>query len=168
MLAMQYLELLLTKYKNKGILIDTNLLLLYFVGIYDPQRIPNFKRTMMFVVEDFYTLWTLFKYFDKVVTTPNILTEVNSLANQLANDLKPAFFSKFAEQVVTLEEHYIETAKLSAKEHFPKLGLTDSGILDLAKGEYLVLSDDFRLVGYLGKQGIDAINFNYIRTLNWR
>jgi len=164
---MQYLELLLTKYKNKGLLIDTNLLLLYFVGIYDPQRIPKFKRTMIFVVEDFYTLWNLFKYFDKIVTTPNILTEVNSLANQLATDLKPAFFSKFAEQLITLEEHYVETIKLSATEHFPKVGLTDAGILNLARDQYLVLSDDFKLVGYLSKQGIDAINFNYIRTLNW-
>ena len=165
---MQHLELLLTRYKNKGLLIDTNLLLLYFVGMYDPRRIPKFKRTMIFAVEDFYTLWNLFKFFDKIITTPNILTEVNSLANQLATDLKPDFFSKFSEQLNTLEEHYVETTKVSVSVHFPKLGLTDSGILDLAKNQYLVLSDDFRLVGYLGKQGIDAINFNYIRTLNWR
>ncbi|HEY0098091.1 MAG TPA: hypothetical protein VGB76_03955, partial [Pyrinomonadaceae bacterium] len=68
----------------------------------------------------------------------------------------------------TLEEHYVATAKLSATEHFPKLGLTDAGILNLAKDQYLVLSNDFKLVGYLSKQGVDAINFNYIRTLNWK
>lgn len=164
---MKQLEQLLTQYKRKGVLIDSNVLLLYFVGMYDPQRIPKFKRTMSFAIEDFYTLLGLFRYFSKVVTTPNILTEVSNLANQLADNLKSAFYLKFAHQLTSLEEHYIGSATLSATPHFPKLGLTDAGILDLAQGQYLVLTDDFRLVGQLEKQGIDVINFNHLRRINW-
>jgi rRNA-processing protein FCF1 len=167
MLAMQYLELLLTRYKNKGLLIDTNLLLLYFIGMHDPQRIPKFKRTMTFAIEDFFTLLRFFQYFSKVITTPNILTETNSLANQLPDNLKLAFFQKFSDQLAGLEEHYVESTKLSPTPNFLKLGLTDCGILNLAQGQYLVLTDDFRLAGHLEKQGIDAINFNHIRTMNW-
>jgi hypothetical protein len=164
---MQHLDPLLTRYKSKGVLIDTNLLLLYFVGVYDPRRISKFKRTMTFTVEDFYLLVGFFNYFSKVVTTPNILTEVNSLANQLPDNLKSTFYPNFASQLVALEEHYIESAKLSNTVQFPKIGLTDSGIMDLALGQFLVLTDDFRLFGYLEKQGIDVINFNHIRTMNW-
>ncbi len=94
---MEYLDTLLARYKSKGVVIDTNLLLLYFVGLYDPHRIQKFKRTMTFVLEDFYTLLSFFNYFDKVVTTPNILTEVNSLAGQLPNDIKVLFSPVFAE-----------------------------------------------------------------------
>ncbi|HEX8072717.1 MAG TPA: PIN domain-containing protein [Pyrinomonadaceae bacterium] len=164
---MQQLKELLTRYQSKGILVDTNLLLLYFIGIYDPQRIPRFKRTMIFAVEDFYTLLGFFKYFRKVVTTPNILTEVNSLANQLSENLKIAFYPKFADQLTVLEEHYITSMEVSSTPFFLKLGLTDAGILNLAQGQYLVLTDDFRLVGYLEKHGVDVINFNHIRTMNW-
>jgi rRNA-processing protein FCF1 len=164
---MQHLEQLLARYKSKGVIIDTNLLLLYFVGMYDPHRITKFKRTMIFAVEDFYTLLGFFKYFSKVVTTPNILTEVNSLANQLADSLKVTFYPMFASQLANLEEHYIESRTLSSTPQFLKLGLTDSGILNLAQGQYLVLTDDFRLVGHLEKRSIDVINFNHIRTMNW-
>lgn len=164
---MKQLDYLLARYKSKGVLIDTNLLLLYLVGMYDPQRIPKFKRTMIFAIEDFFTLLKFFEYFNEVVTTPNILTEVNSLANQLPDNIKAAFYPKFAEQIATLQEHYIESAKVSSAPHFLKLGLTDSGILNLAQGRYLVLTDDFPLAGRLEKQGIDVINFNHIRTMNW-
>ncbi|MGI9104680.1 MAG: PIN domain-containing protein [Pyrinomonadaceae bacterium] len=164
---MQQLDHLLTRYKSKGVLIDTNLLLLYFVGMYDPQRIPRFKRTMIFATEDFFTLLGFFNYFSKIVTTPNILTEVNSLTNQLPDKIKIAFYPKFADHLAVLDEHYMESSKISSTPHFLKLGLTDSGILNLAQGQYLVLTDDFRLAGQLEKQGIDVINFNHIRTMNW-
>jgi rRNA-processing protein FCF1 len=164
---MKPLERLLARYRSKGVLIDTNLLLLYLVGRYDPRRIPKFKRTMIFAIEDFFTLLKFFEYFNEVVTTPNILTEVNSLANQLPDNIKVGFYPKFAEQIAALQEHYIESAKLSSTPHFLKLGLTDSGILNLAQDKYLVLTDDFPLAGRLEKQGIDVINFNHIRTMNW-
>ena len=41
-------------------------------------------------------------------------------------------------------------------------------IIDLVKGQYLVLTDDFRLSNYLGKQGIDVLNFNHLRFASWR
>ncbi len=47
---------------------------------------------------------------------------------------------------------------------FPKFGLTDTGIVHSARGRFLVLTDDFRLAGYLQRQGIDVVNFNYLRT----
>ncbi|MDT7688577.1 MAG: hypothetical protein QOE46_1336 [Acidobacteriota bacterium] len=165
---MDYLAGLLASYKSKGVLIDTNLLLMYFVGMYDPHRIPKFKRTMTFAVEDFYTLVDFFNYFDKVITTPNILTEVNSLAGQLSGDIKPLFILVFIDRMNGLEEHYKESIALTRLQHFSEFGLTDSGIADLAWGRYLVLTDDLRLFGYLQNLGVDVINFNHIRTLNWK
>lgn len=164
---MDYYTELLYRYKNRGILIDTNLLLVYFVGSYDPTRIPKFKRTMAFTVEDFYTLSVVFGFFDKVVTTPNILTEVNSLSNQLPEDIRSLYYSEVPRYIAGLEEQYITSIRISSLEHFKKFGLTDSGIIDLVKDKYLVLTDDLKLVSYLQNVGIEAINFNNIRTLNW-
>lgn len=166
--TMDYYVELLYRYRSKGILIDTNLLLVYFVGNYDPSLIPRFKRTLTFAVEDFYILERAFQFFSKVVTTPNILTEVNSFSNQLPEVIKLAYYTKMAEQVSVLEEHYLISRKICALEHFKKFGLTDSGLIELVKGNYLVLTDDFRLANYMQNVGIDVINFNHIRTLNWK
>jgi uncharacterized protein YaiI (UPF0178 family) len=103
-----------------------------------------------------------------VVTTPNILTEVNSLSNQLPEEIKSAYYSKIATQITNLEEHYLASNKVCTLEHFKKFGLTDSGIIDSVKDKYLVLTDDFKLASYLQNVGIDAINFNHIRTSNWK
>ncbi len=158
---------LLSRYRSRGLLIDTNLLLLYFVGAYDPDRISKFKRTLIFTVEDFNTLSSIIRYFGKVVTTPNILTEVSNLSNQLPEDVKLKYYSEFTKQAAGLDEQYTAAEAICSLEHFKKFGLTDSGIINMVKDKYLVLTDDFRLSNYLQSVGIDVINFNHIRTLNW-
>jgi rRNA-processing protein FCF1 len=165
---MDYFDELLRRYQSKGLLIDTNLLLVYFVGCYDPAQITKFKRTQTFTVEDFDTLIRIFKFFTKIVTTPNILTEVNSFSNQLPENIKHSYYSEFEKRLSEMEEHYLVSVEISSLKHFKKFGLTDSGIIELVKNKYLVLTDDLRLAAYLQTTGIDVINFNNIRTLNWR
>lgn len=162
---MDYVIQMIGRYK--GLLIDTNLLLLYFIGMYDPDRIQRFKRTMAFTVDEFHLLATLFGSFDKIITTPSILTEVSNFSRQLPKNLHSNFFSDFATRIPMLEEHYTDSGAISASEHFTRFGLTDSGIVDTVKGNYLVLTDDLPLFGYLQNLGIDAINFNHIRALAW-
>jgi hypothetical protein len=164
---MEQVARLLSKYKNKGALIDSNLLLVYCVGVYDPARIARFKRTAAFTTDDFELLTHFFSFFEKIVTTPNILTEVNGFSNQLSEDLKLKYYPEFAKQITRLEEHYLPSAEISALASFDRLGLTDLGIAKLVRNKYLVLSDDLRLVIHLQNSGVDAINFNHIRTLGW-
>ncbi|MBU1753132.1 hypothetical protein KKG56_04655, partial [bacterium] len=75
-----YLESLLQKHKNRGIVVDANLLLVYFLGSFNPQLILQYKRTKIYTLEDFYVLCQFIKYFDRLITTPNILTEVSNLS----------------------------------------------------------------------------------------
>jgi hypothetical protein len=164
---MEEIARLLSKYKNKKALIDSNLLLVYCVGTYDPDRIARFKRMAAFTTEDFELLTQFFAFFEKIVTTPNILTEVNSFSNQLSEDIKAAYYPEFARQITLLEEYYLPSAEVSALASFHRLGLTDLGIAKLVRDRYLVLSDDLRLVVHLQSIGVDAINFNHIRALGW-
>lgn len=76
-----YIGELFKKYKQRGILIDTNILVLWFVGTVNKSRISQFNRTEQFVPEDYDTLVAILDYFSQIITTPNILTEVNSLVN---------------------------------------------------------------------------------------
>ncbi|MDQ3259015.1 MAG: hypothetical protein M3R15_34990 [Acidobacteriota bacterium] len=164
---MGYFDELLHRYRSKGILVDTNLLLLYFVGRYDPDRISRFKRTQSFSEDDFLLLASILAFFNKIVVTPNILTEVNSLSNQLPDDIKASYYSEFAQCLDVLEEHYISSSELARTNHFLRFGLTDAGIVSLVQGSYLVLTDDLKLASYLQRLDIDVINFNNIRSLNW-
>lgn len=155
-------------YHQKGILIDTNILLLYFVGTVNRERITRFNRTQQFAPEDYDLLLEILSYFSKIVTTPNILTEVNSLANQLGEPERSQCFTIFAQKISVLTEFYTESKVIATNPRFVKFGLTDCGIINLAKAHYLVLTDDFKLANYMRSEGIDTINFNNIRVYGWR
>ena len=165
---MDEFERLLNAYRSKGVLVDSNLLLLYFVGLFDPSRISTFKRTASFSAGDFHLLNKLLGQFHRVVTTPNILTEVNSLSNQLPERAKETYYFVFSRVVTVLEEHYVRSAQAVTLPSFARFGLTDSAITELARSQYLVLTDDLKLAIYLQTNGVDAINFNHLRVLNWQ
>lgn len=73
----EYLIKLLQKHKQKGILVDTNLMLLYLVGLFDPYLIRNFSRTAMFTENDFERVSKFIDYFDTKIIVPHVLTEVS-------------------------------------------------------------------------------------------
>ncbi|ODS34391.1 MAG: hypothetical protein SCARUB_00522 [Candidatus Scalindua rubra] len=164
---MEYYQKIIQNYRSRGVLIDSNLLLLYFIGKYNLSIIQNFKRTKKYTIEDFDLLSQIIRYFPKLITTPNILTEVSNLCNSLPGNIKDNYFTKFAKQIQVLNEHYKRSSNICSLDHFKKFGLTDSGIIDLVKGNFLVLSDDLPLTNYLLSKNIDAINFNHLRPLNW-
>jgi rRNA-processing protein FCF1 len=159
----QYVLRLLQRYRSRGILVDTNILLLYFVGSFDRSLIAKFKRTVRFTPQDFDLLEGMLARFDRVITTPNVLSEVNSLSNQLGGAARDGYFAEFAKRIVPLHEECVAIADVARRDCFTRLGLTDSGILHLVKDKYLVLTDDLRLHGVLEKAGIDSINFNHLR-----
>lgn len=163
----EFIKELSQKYYNKGIVLDTNLFLLYVIGSIDIQRIKSFKRTKQFLEKDFQLLQGYLSNFKNKIATPNILTEVNSFLNQLESNEKNKFFGSFSKIINNFDENYFKSYDLSVKDGFNKFGLTDISIFELSKDKYIVLTDDFALYNYLGKNKIDAINFNHIRTLNW-
>ncbi|MBO3463985.1 hypothetical protein G7B40_022045 [Aetokthonos hydrillicola Thurmond2011] len=162
-----FIRSLFQNYKQKGILIDTNILLLWFVGTVNRSRISQFNRTEKFLPEDYDLLVSILSYFSKIVTTPNVLTEVNSLINQIGEPERSQCYSILAQAMTVLDEFYIKSVDAVQLDNFTKYGLTDCGIVTLAKNKYLVLTDDFKLANYLQKVGIDTINFNNIRTYGW-
>lgn len=166
---LENIEVLVERYRKKGLLVDSNLLLLFFVGSYDLRLIgSHFTRLKQFAKEDFHTLASFIDIFELVWTTPNILTEVSNLANKLSKQQRENFFQVFAQLTPALQEEYCHSEDICALPFFHWFGLTDSAIAAMAAGKYLVLTDDLKLANHLATQGTDVINFNHIRTLNWR
>jgi hypothetical protein len=156
----EYIESLLRRYFSTGVLVDTNILLLLFVGMLSKEKIAKFERTDQFTPMDYDLLVELLQSFRVVATTPNILTEVNSLLNKLGEPARKVF----ANGVPYLAETYLPSRQIASLDWpFLKYGLTDCGIAEAAQGKYLVLTDDLRAASYFNQRGIDTVNFNNLR-----
>lgn len=160
-----HLARLIKQYDNRGLLLDSVLFILLVVGTHNPKLIGKDKRLATYTHEDFDLLFSFVKLFKKFITTPNVLTEVSNLSGHL---FKTDFPAKFAQYINLMDEHYVPAKKICNSDLFYDVGITDTAIADLAKDQYLVLTDDLRLVGKLEKRSVDVINFNHIRVLAWR
>lgn len=162
-----YVQALITQYRHQGILVDTNILLLFFVGSANRKRIARFSRTEKYSIGDYELLVSAFKFFDLILSTPHILTEVYNLINQIGDPDRSRCLEEFARVVQCLDkfqEVLIESKQITQSQGFVKFGLTDCGIQQVAQGQYLVLTDDLKLASYLGHQQVDVLNFNHIRS----
>jgi hypothetical protein len=164
----EHVEQILSRNRNKGVLIDTNLLLLLFVGAVRREPIGSFKRVNKFANEDYDTLRNVVNYFGKVFTTPNILTEVSNLAGQLSGSDREVFFERFAATLTVLEEKYIPSKTAAQTKPFRKFGITDAGIAQIAGQSHLIITDDFPLYRFLISSGYDALNFYHLAPINWK
>ncbi|AQG78174.1 hypothetical protein AWR27_01710 [Spirosoma montaniterrae] len=65
---------------SRGLIIDTNLIVLLVVGSVDPKRISSHKRLSKYTNDDFSILKSFVQRFrHPLYTTPNILTEASNL-----------------------------------------------------------------------------------------
>lgn len=164
----QELEQLISTYAHKGLLIDTNILLLYYVGHVNRERIVRFKRTKQFLPDEYDLLVAFTQAFKKLVTTPNILTEVSNFVNQLKEPERAQCYALLAKSTEVIQESYLPSLEVVKQGWgFQKYGLTDCGLLTLARDKYLVLTDDLKIASYLQSQDVAAVNFNHLRQLSW-
>src|SRR5260221_2865851 len=79
-----YVLYLLGKYKSTTI-IDTNLFILLIADTCDIRTVGR-GRTEKFSAEDYKLMRAVFDCLDRIIITPNIMTEVDNLARHLPLD----------------------------------------------------------------------------------
>jgi rRNA-processing protein FCF1 len=157
---------LIRKHRGNGLLVDTNLLLLYLVGKTNPGRISNFKRTSRYTVEDFNLLGQIMAQFRTLITTPHVLTELSNLGD-LQGEERLGFRSWFVHTIEQATEYRDESRLVVKDPSFDRLGLTDAAISALSRHSYLFLTDDLDLYVTLLKRGVDVVNFSYLQHLRF-
>jgi hypothetical protein len=159
-----YIDLLLERNIPKGILIDSNLALLYLVGSYDLRLIGDgkYNKLSKYVIEDYKILVRLKSIFKRSVTTPHVLTKVSNLTNDLPEHTKIECLKKFHETFVQIDELTVSSLDAALRPEFHFLGLTDSALAMVAN-QYLIVTDDARLVKKLNESNLEALNFNHLR-----
>jgi hypothetical protein len=158
---------LIEKHRGKGVLVDTNLLVLLLVGSVNTNRIRDFKRTQDFTVEDFHTLRSLVEWFGTpLVATPHILSQVSDLTD-LPGRERTVICQLFKSTIEVVEETYDPAKLLAQHPLFERFGLGDASIAAVCARDVVVLTADVQLQRALGLSGLDAINFNHVRALGW-
>ncbi|MDL0009141.1 hypothetical protein NVR49_21395 [Enterobacter roggenkampii] len=159
---------------SRPILIDTNLLLLYLIGMLSEDAISKTKRLSFYSVEQFRLLRSFLDSVPKILVTPNISTEISNLIDFSGEYLKDFYnlFNLFL-QHPKVEEVHLESRMISSRKEFLIYGLTDAGINSLA-GKYLILTDDARLYDFYCKNicksknpDDEIINFYHIIQYTW-
>ena len=157
---------LIEKHQAKGVLVDSNLLVLLLVGRVNTARILDCKRTGDFTIADFDLLRNLITWFGKLIGTPHVLSQVSDLAELTGKD-QERIRHLFKLVVDQIEEFYDSSRDLVAHPLFQRLGLTDAAIASIANRGILVLTADVTLQLALQRRGADALNFNHVRQLAW-
>ena len=154
----------LQRYKNRGILVDSSLLVVYLVGSFDRRHLINCRAIKSsFTNDEFELLARIIGLFDVVITTPHVLTEVSNLAGRLPARLHVPFRTFFADVIKQLLEQNASAADLSLAPHFVRFGIADTAISLVAPGKYFVLTEEVALYSLLSTNGVDVMNFNHVR-----
>lgn len=155
--------------RPRTLLLDTNLLLLLFIGGKDPLMIPKSRTLSAFEEEDYDLLAQIIKdnSFNRLVTTPHIMTEVSNLLGKERSDIRASGRDAMAEFLGKCVEHADESAVLASDPAFRRLGLTDVAIAVASRLPAFVLTNDAALYLHVVSSGLDAENFNHVRQGTW-
>ena len=164
-------QALLARHAPRGLLIDTNLLLLLTVGLLDRGLVPRFHRTRGYTAEDFDLLARFAGLFTRLVVTPQVLAEISNLAASIKEPRLSEYYLHLSPLLQNAREDHVPKDRLLAEEWgglLPKLGFTDVSIIEAAReGGYLILTDDLKAAEYARRAGCGAVNFNHLRAESW-
>jgi len=146
------------------LLVDTNLLILLVLGRTSTNHIERFHRTRQFTVADYLLLLEIMDAYDGLIVTPHILTETSNLLGQLGDPLRANCRATLAQMVPLWQEHHTSASMLVQEAVYLRLGLTDSAVVQLARDNVTVLTDDLDLYRATTAEGRDSINFTHRRA----
>ncbi len=157
---MSYVDFLVQKYRSRGLLLDSNLLLLYLVGSVNPLLVGtgNYNKLSSFTTQQIAILRHLTSLFQRLVTTAHILTEVSNLVGFMHDAGRLQVFQSFASTLEMISEQEISSYQVARRNEFKYIGLTDSVLAELSS-RFLIVSNDGRMVNLLRDAGLDALKW---------
>lgn len=154
--------------RNRPLVLDTNVAVLFYVGATDPQLIGKHQRTSDFDHHDFRLLWEIVSEASKLVVSPYVAAEVSNLAldkRNIGQSARNRISEVMREHLETAAEAYVECAAAVKDENFDALGVTDSALLLILRDNphLHLLTDDFTLSQIGQSRKLKVHNFSHIR-----
>jgi rRNA-processing protein FCF1 len=152
---------------SAGLLVDTNLLVLYAVGTVNRDRIETFKRTRQYTKDDYDLLVRVLGNFERLHTVAHVLAEVSNLTDLPgAERLQARLVLK--ETISLLHEASMSSTRTAEDRLYEDLGLVDAAIGAVARAHNCaVLTDDFVLYERLSRQNVTVFSFAHLRAQAW-
>ena len=151
------IELAVTLYRDRGLFLDTNLILLLVVGARDPRAVARHRRTSDYTADDVEILRRFCGLFARLVTLPHVLTEASDL---LHSGEEQAVLRSLGIEV--WEEQSIASREAAAAPEYAYVGLADAAILERIVGSYFVLTADDKLARAIWARSGHALHFTQL------
>ena len=148
----------------RGVFVDANLLVLLVAGALDPEIIGRHRRLRTFTRADFEQLLELVGRCGQVLVTPNTLTEASNLLGQHREPERSRLFTTL--RILIGESHEVVVASADAADHpsFPRLGLTDAGLLGLVSQNTPLVTVDLDLyLAAAATNPLSAVNYRHLQ-----
>lgn len=148
----------------RSVLLDTNLLVLLIVGLYNKKVIGNHKRTRTFTEQDFDLLINHIGGYDILWITSHCIAETSNLLKQTHENQAKELLSVLGTFMSDKKESHIPKEVIFGNNYSMRLGVTDTGIIIKSKRVDCVFTVDFDLYAEISRLGYNVINFNHLRT----
>ncbi|WGD31675.1 hypothetical protein AncyloWKF20_07605 [Ancylobacter sp. WKF20] len=143
--------------------IDTNLLLLFVVGVTNKNYIQLHKRLNAFFDGDYELLLKAIRGYKAIVLTPNVVSETSNLIRMTSEPRSSEIANRFEVLIKNTPEVYISSASASSRREHARLGITDCGLIELSAEGAHILTTDYDLFHAVSACGFTAVNFNHLR-----
>jgi len=142
-----------------SVVIDTNVFILLIIGMINPKKIPDNKRTSIYNETHYNKLVDILAKYDKVYTSPNIVTEIDNLLNKTSGEDRYKYFKIIQEIINKSTEKYLASSEVVKNWYFQNVGITDSIVLLLGADSDLLISGDSEVCDYARSMGINTFDF---------
>ena len=150
---------------SPGLFVDTNLLVLFVTGNVDEEIIGRHRRLREFTQEDYELLDETLAPYERILVTPNTLTETSNLLSQHADPERSRLLETLRFLIQHTEEIVVASVDASAEDEFERLGLADAALLHVATPETPVITADFDLYFAIAQRQADAVvNFRHLQA----
>ena len=140
--------------------------MLLVVGSVDQELIAKHRRLRRFATEDYERLLGLIARVERVLVTPNTLTETSNLLAQHRDPERSRFFDRLRFIIQESEEVVVTSTVASSNRAFQRLGLTDAALLEAVTAETPLITVDLDLyLAALAKDPYAAVNFTHLQDL---
>lgn len=149
---------------RRKVALDTNVFLLFLVGLTDRAAIARHKRLTAYDADSYDALCRLLAGYDEIVVTPGCLAETTNLLDSDKGSRTRCYqiLRELIESGEALSEKHIPAVKVVEEKPFMWLGFTDASYVELAREGIPVITADFKLYQQVVAQNEESINFTTV------
>ena len=148
-----------------GLFLDANLLVLFVAGRVSTAIIARHRRLSEYDAADYAALAALLARADRILVTPNTLTEASNLLRQHREPERSLLMARLRYLIEESEEIVVASAAAATNPSFTALGLTDAVLLEAVNAETPLLTADLELyLAAIAQDESAALNFREFRA----